>query len=121
MGFSKQCTKCGTVKWWYQFRASKQHKFSRNVWCICCMAEYNKKWIKNNPEKYKRRHKPEPDTKEYGLRVLREAAKEYAALNCLKYRDCLDAASMNRCGEFNCLGCEKADFMDGAYRREPDA
>ena len=51
MGFSKQCTKCGEVKWWYKFGKRKQGLFNLNSSCKICVAQRSLMWACNNPKK----------------------------------------------------------------------
>ena len=51
MGFSKECTKCGKVKWWYKFYKIKGHAFSLRSQCKSCGIEYRKEWKKLNKER----------------------------------------------------------------------
>jgi hypothetical protein len=51
MGFSKRCTKCGEVKWWYQFGKRKQGPFSLQSSCKPCIAQRSSIWARKNPEK----------------------------------------------------------------------
>jgi hypothetical protein len=51
MGFSKQCTKCGEVKWWYRFGKRKQGSFSLQSSCKPCIAQRSLIWARKNYEK----------------------------------------------------------------------
>ena len=51
MGFSKQCTKCGEVKWWYQFGKRKQGLFNLQSSCKTCVSQRSLRWAKKNQEK----------------------------------------------------------------------
>jgi hypothetical protein len=53
MGFSKQCTKCGKIKWWYQFGKRKRGLFNLQSSCRPCVAQRNLKWVKKNQGKLK--------------------------------------------------------------------
>ena len=65
MGFSKECTKCGRVKWWYQFGVRKNsYAFSLRSNCKSCACKYSKKYRKGvafltrqTDEKYRQRLK----------------------------------------------------------------
>ena len=54
MGFSKQCSNCGRVKWWYEFSKRKDGKFSLTSFCKNCCREKDRKWYKHNSEKRKK-------------------------------------------------------------------
>jgi len=57
MGFSKECTKCGRVKWWYEFdRGKKGCKFSIESQCSNCSKAYQKKSREKNKDKRRRRY-----------------------------------------------------------------
>ena len=47
-----------------------------------------------------------------------QAAREFAIMNCLKYRDCLDAAYMDD-NDMGCAGCGESDMVYGAWKKEP--
>jgi hypothetical protein len=51
MGFSKQCTTCSEVKWWYQFGKRKKGAFNLQSLCKACVAQRSLRWTKENPEK----------------------------------------------------------------------
>ena len=51
MGFSKRCTKCGEVKWWYQFGKRKQGLFNLQSSCKTCVSQRSLRWTKKNQEK----------------------------------------------------------------------
>ena len=51
MGFSRQCTKCYEVKWWYQFGMRKKGPFSLQSSCKVCISQRSLRWAKENPEK----------------------------------------------------------------------
>ena len=53
MGFSKQCTKCGEVKWWYKFGKRKRGLFNLQSSCKICVAQRSLKWTNKNSEKMK--------------------------------------------------------------------
>ena len=57
MGFSKQCKKCGEVKWWYQFGNRKQGLFNLNSSCKICVAQRSLIWTHNNPKKVKKSYR----------------------------------------------------------------
>lgn len=52
MGFSKECTKCGRVKWWYQFTITgKSTTFSLRSNCKKCASKYAMEHRKRNYNK----------------------------------------------------------------------
>ena len=51
MGFSKQCTKCGKVKWWYEFERAKAGKFSLNSYCFPCKRLRQNEYRKKNKDR----------------------------------------------------------------------
>jgi hypothetical protein len=53
MGFSKRCTKCGKVKWWYQFGKRKQGLFNLQSICKACVSQYSLRGSRKNQEKVK--------------------------------------------------------------------
>jgi len=69
MGFSKQCTKCGRVKWWHQFWRHPNGRLSLMSACKVCIRKY--KVYYENKEKKRTREK-----------IWREENREY----CRVYR-----------------------------------
>jgi hypothetical protein len=53
MGFSKQCTKCRQVKWWYDFYKDLDKRFGVKSICKTCTAEQIFKYQQENKVEYK--------------------------------------------------------------------
>jgi 5-bromo-4-chloroindolyl phosphate hydrolysis protein len=53
MGFSRQCTKCGKVKWWYKFSKNKEGEFGLRAKCKACLSKEDKKYYKGYYKKNK--------------------------------------------------------------------
>lgn len=51
MGFSKQCPKCGKVKWWYRFGIYKMGVFGLKSYCKACRSICDKKCDKKHHSK----------------------------------------------------------------------
>jgi hypothetical protein len=50
MSFLKQCTKCGKVKFWYEFNKDKSKTHGLKSQCKACQRQYDKKWREENKE-----------------------------------------------------------------------
>jgi hypothetical protein len=99
MGFSKQCTKCGEIKWWYKFSLSRTtHSkgiFSLVCSCKTCQAKIAKKYYSDpkNREKnrqYKRKDKERKNLlqKERRERIRRIMGDvEYKKMNAEQARE----------------------------------
>jgi hypothetical protein len=81
----------------------KSLRYKKNGDCILC--------VKMRQEK--RKKKPVD-------RLEKERAREYAALHCLKYRECRDKAAYAKWGgcQMNCHQCEKMEIKRDCYLDE---
>lgn len=50
MGFSKQCSQCSEVKWWYEFYKDRGCMFSVKAHCRVCELKNKKKYIEAHPD-----------------------------------------------------------------------
>jgi hypothetical protein len=52
MGFSKQCTKCQQIKWWYDFYKDLDKKFGIKSICKTCTVKQIYKYQQENKNEY---------------------------------------------------------------------
>jgi hypothetical protein len=81
MGFSKQCSQCGKIKFWYEFYKDRSCMFSVKTHCRACESKNKKKYREDNPEKVKeldrKYREAHPERIKEKQRKYREAHLDY--------------------------------------------
>ena len=95
--------KCGWNKCDVQFDETEIHPGHSRKYC-CNKHRQAASWERHDEKVFQER---------LDLRKKREAARIYAAINCVNYTDCICSVKVV------CLDCDKADIKLNAYQHEP--